>query len=275
MTVWDPGAYARFWAERRRPVLDLLARLDLDPPPRRILDLGCGPGTVTTLLADRWPDAELTGVDASPEMLAEARALRPDLCWEEGDLATHLPAAAPDLVFSNAALHWVPDHEHLLPHLLGLVAPGGTLAWQVPDAWDEPSHTLAWELAAGATWRDRITPTIDPHPLLTPAHYLDLLLPLAAEVDLWTTTYHHVLDGDDPVVAWYLGSFLRAFVSGLEADEADAFVAEYTRRVARAYPRRPDGRTVMPFRRVFCVARALSVADPTQEDVVKASARSR
>lgn len=256
MTVWDPGAYARFWAERRRPALDLLARLDHDPAPRRILDLGCGPGTITTRLADRWPAAEITGVDTSPEMLAEARALRPDLHWVEDDLATHVPAVAPDLLFTNAALHWVPDHEHLLPHLLGLVAPGGTLAWQVPDAWDDPSHTLAWELAAEEPWRHRLAPTIDPHPLLTPARYLDLLLPLAADVDLWTTTYHHVLDGDDPVVTWYLGSFLRAFISDLDPDEADAFVAEYARRVARAYPRRPDGRTVMPFRRVFGVVRA-------------------
>lgn len=256
MTVWDPGAYARFWSERRRPALDLLDRLALDPPPRTVLDLGCGPGTITTLLADRWPEAAVTGVDASPEMLAEARALRPDLSWVEGDLASYRPEAAPDLVFTNAALHWVPDHEHLLPGLLGLVAPGGALAWQVPDAWDDPSHTIAWELAAESPWRDRIRATIDPHPLLSPEHYLDLLLDRAAAVDLWTTTYFHVLDGPDPVVAWYLGSFLRAFLSDLGPEEADAFVAEYARRVARAYPPRPDGRTVMPFRRVFCVARA-------------------
>jgi trans-aconitate 2-methyltransferase len=163
---------------------------------------------------------------------------------------------APDLVFTNAALHWVPDHETLLPHLLGLVAPGGTLAWQVPDGWDDPSHTIAWELAAEAPWAGRLTPSVARHPLLTPAAYLDLLLPIAAEVDLWTTTYHHVLDGPDPVVAWYLGSFLRAFISGLPADEADAFVAEYARRVASAYPVRADGRTVLPFRRVFGIARA-------------------
>lgn len=257
MTVWDPGAYARFWAERRRPAVDLLARLDLDPAPQHILDLGCGPGTITTLLAERWPGAEVTGVDSSPQMLAEARALLPSVTWVEGDLAGFEPAVAPDLVFTNAALHWVPDHEMLLPRLLGLVAPGGTLAWQVPDGWDDPSHTIAWALAAESPWADRITPTIDPHPLLTPAAYLDLLLPRAAEVDLWTTTYHHVLDGPDPVVAWYRGSFLRAFLSGLPDDEADAFVAEYARRVALAYPVRPDGRTVLPFRRVFAIARAV------------------
>jgi trans-aconitate 2-methyltransferase len=259
VTTWDPQKYAGFWDLRRRPALDLIARLPQEPAPRRILDLGCGPGTVTTLLADRWPDAEIVGVDSSTEMLADARALLPDVTWVEGDLTAYQPEAgdvAPDLVFTNAALHWVPDHETLIPRLFGFVAPGGRLAIQVPDKWDQPSHTLGFEIADQPRWRDRLDGAIARNPLLDEDQYLDLLLPVAADVDLWTTTYHHVLDGPDPVVEWFLGSFLRAFLSRLDDAEGQDFVALYAAAMRAAYPARDDGRTVMPFQRLFIVARA-------------------
>ena len=256
MTTWDPQQYAQFWDQRRRPALDLIARLRPDPAPRRILDLGCGPGTVTTLLADRWPDAEIVGVDSSTAMLADARGLLPDITWVEGDLTTYEPEHAPDLVFTNAALHWVPDHRTLIPRLFGLTAAGGTLAIQVPDKWDQPSHTIGFEIAAQERWRDRLAGALDPNPLLDEDEYLDLLLPVAADVDLWTTTYHHVLEGPDPVVEWFLGSFLRAFLSRLPEDEGGDFVAQYAEAMRIAYPMRDDGRTVMPFQRLFIVARA-------------------
>jgi trans-aconitate 2-methyltransferase len=256
LTVWDPQQYAQFWDQRRRPALDLVARLAPAEPPVHILDLGCGPGTVTTLLADRWPDAEIIGIDTSPEMLADARELLPDVTWREGDLTTFEPDPAPDLLFTNAALHWVPDHETLIPRLFGHLAPGGTLAIQVPDKWDQPSHTIAFEIAAQGRWREALRDAIDPHPLLSPGRYLELLLPVAADVDLWTTTYHHVLEGPDPVVEWFLGSFLRAFVSRLDEADGQDFVAQYAAAMAEAYPARSDGRTVMPFQRLFLIARA-------------------
>jgi trans-aconitate 2-methyltransferase len=256
VTTWDPGRYAQFWDQRRRPALDLIARLRPEAAPRRILDLGCGPGTVTTLLADRWPDAEIVGVDSSPAMLDDARDLLPEVTWVEGDLATYVPDEAPDLVFTNAALHWIPDHPTLLPHLFGLVAPGGTLAVQVPDEWAAPSHTAGFAIAAQDRWRDALEGAISEEPLLGPSEYLDLLLPLAADVDLWTTTYHHVLDGPDPVVEWFLGSFLRAFLSRLSEAEGGEFVQQYAEAMREAYPARPDGRTIMPFQRLFIVARA-------------------
>jgi len=256
VTTWDPQQYAQFWDQRRRPALDLIARLPPEPAPRYIVDLGCGPGTVTTLLADRWPEAGILGVDSSPTMLADAKALLPDVAWVEGDLTTYEPGVAPDLLFTNAALHWAPDHETLVPRLMRMVAPGGRLAIQVPDKWDEPSHTLAFEIADQERWRDRLAGAIDRNPLLDEEQYLDLLLPLAADVDLWTTAYHHVLEGPDPVVEWFLGSFLRAFLSRLPEDEGGEFVAQYAAAMREAYPARPDGRTVMPFQRLFIVATA-------------------
>ena len=180
----------------------------------------------------------------------------PHVTWVEGDLTTFQSAEAPDLLFTNAALHWVPDHQTLIPRLFGLLAPGGTLAIQVPDKWDQPSHTIAFEIAAQDRWREALADAIDPHPLLTEEEYLDLLLPVAADVDLWTTTYHHVLEGSDPVVEWFLGSFLRAFLSRLPDHEGGEFLAQYAEAMREAYPARPDGRTVMPFQRLFIVATA-------------------
>ena len=255
MTTWDPGQYLRFRELRLRPALDLLAHVRPGSPPGLVVDLGCGPGNLTARLAERWPDAEVVGVDSSPSMLAEARRDHPGPTWVEADLADYEPPRPAEVVFSNAALHWLPDHEALLPTLLQRVAPGGVLAIQVHDGWDAPSHTAGFAIAASPRWRDRLRHDLPEQPLLRPEQYLDLLLPLAADVDCWTTTYHHVLEGPDPVVEWFKGSFLRTFVSDLESADADAFLAEYAAAMAEAYPTRADGRTVMAFRRLFLVVR--------------------
>jgi len=255
VTTWDPGQYLQFAAARLRPALDLLAHVEPTRPPGLVVDLGCGPGNLTALLAERWPAAEVFGVDSSPAMLADARRDHPGLTWVEADLATYEPPRPADVVFTNAALHWLPDHEHLLPTLLARVAPDGVLAVQVPAEWDAPSHTEGFALAASSRWRERLTVDLPEQPLLTPAQYLEVLLPLADDVDCWTTTYHHVLDGPDPVVEWFKGSFLRAFLSRLDEADGAEFVADYAAAMGQAYPPRPDGRTVLPFRRLFLVAR--------------------
>jgi trans-aconitate 2-methyltransferase len=258
LTTWDPAQYLQFREARLRPALDLLTWIQPVDPPSLVVDLGCGPGDLTARLAERWPDAQVVGVDSSPSMLAEARRDHPEITWVEADLAAYAPPRRAEVVFTNAALHWLPDHERLLPALLDRATPGGVLAVQVPDDWDSPSHTAAFALAASARWRDRLDVDLPAHPLLTPEQYLDLLLPSAAEVDCWTTTYHHVLEGADPVVEWFKGSFLREFLSRLDGPSGQEFLADYTAAMRTAYPRRPDGRTVLAFRRLFLVARARS-----------------
>lgn len=246
---WDPAQYLRFASERTRPAVELAARVPLAEVTEAV-DLGCGPGNSTEVLAARWPAARLTGVDSSPEMLAEARAAHPDWAWVEADVAAWAPATAPDLIFSNAALHWLDDHAKLFPRLMSYLAPGGLLAVQMPANYDAPSHTLMRE--AGAPWADRLPA---PRSLAGDAGaYYDWLAPRAASVDLWETTYHHVLDGPEAVVDWVRGTGLRPYLEALEPSDRPAFEARYLELIREAYPHRADGTVLMPFQRLFLVA---------------------
>lgn len=251
---WDPTLYAAFAAPRLRPAADLLARIAADSPAL-VTDLGCGTGNVTRLLAARWPGAEVVGVDSSPEMLRAAAAEAGAVRWVRGDAGTWTPERPVDVVFSNAALHWLDGHDTLFPRLMGLLAPGGVLAVQMPHNHHAASHTAMAEAAEAGPWAERLRPLARRLPVGEPSFYYGVLAPLASELDLWETEYLHVLDGDDPVVRWTMGTALRPLLDALDAAERPAFLAEYARRVAAAYPRRPDGRTLFPFRRLFLVAR--------------------
>jgi len=246
---WDPRQYLRFADHRARPALELLARVPL-AEPGVVYDLGCGAGNVTRVLAERWPHARITGVDSSREMLAAARAASPSVAWIEADLQTWRPAAPADLLYSNATLHWLPDHAELFPRLLAALAPGGCLAIQMPRSRDLPSHVLMRETLADVLGRTDTAPS----PVGEPLWYHELLVERARTVDVWTTEYLHELSGEDPVLEWVQGTGLRPIVQSLAEDEREPFLAEYARRLRAAYPRRPDGRTVYPFARLFVVA---------------------
>ncbi|MFJ6984950.1 MULTISPECIES: trans-aconitate 2-methyltransferase [unclassified Streptomyces] len=257
--VWDPAQYLRHAGHRARPFTDLLARVPgLPGDPPRVADLGCGPGTVTTLLTARWPTARVTGFDNSPQMLADARVhAGPRLDFRHADLTTWTPDETYDLLISNAALQWVPGHLDALPAWLDGLAPDGTLAFQVPHNLDAPLHTLLRRLGTGPRWGARLADALRPTDSVhAPGVYLDRLARLGCATDVWTTTYHHVLTGEDPVLDWIKGTGLRPVLTALADDpEArDAFVAEYRDLLRAAYPPAPYG-TVLPFRRLFAVAR--------------------
>jgi trans-aconitate 2-methyltransferase len=251
--VWDPGKYLEFAGPRLRPALDLLAHVPL-AAPGVVFDLGCGAGNVTRLLTERWPAAAVTGIDGSAAMLAAARAAAPAAEWVEADLGAWRAPRPADLLFSNAALHWLDDHPRLFPRLIADLAPGGVLAVQMPRNHGAPSHTEMVAAAKAGPWRERLGPALRPRPVPEPAVYHDLLQPHVSRLDIWETEYLHVLDGDNPVVEWTRGSALKPLLDALEEPERSLFVAEYAARIARAYPRRPDGRTLLPFRRLFIVA---------------------
>lgn len=250
-STWDPTLYLKFTDHRLRPAVDLMARVPL-AEARTIYDLGCGPGNVTQVLAGRWPGARLTGVDASPDMLAKARAI-PGIEWQQADLSTWRAAAPADLVYSNAALHWLDDHARLFPHLFAQVAPGGILAVQMPRQHLNPTHRILFELVHEAPWTS-LVPALRENPVAEPAAYYEWLTASAAALDIWETEYLHVLEGRDAVLNWVMGSVLRPVLDRLAPERHAEFLRLYGTRLAAAYPPRADGKTLLPFLRLFVVA---------------------
>lgn len=253
--AWDPGQYLKFADHRLRPAVDLLNRIDLDQP-REVYDLGAGAGNVTRLIKERWPDAHVTGIDDSDAMLAKAAATAPAITWQRADLATWRPSRPADLIYSNAALHWLPAHDRLFPTLLGALAPGGVLAVQMPRNFGARSHTAISEAALAGPWRATLEPLLRPAPVADPDFYYGVLAARAAALDVWETEYLQVLEGPDPVKEWTKGTWLKPLLDALREPERSRFEAAYAALVAQAYPRRADGRTLFPFRRLFLVARA-------------------
>jgi len=258
--VWDPGQYLRFADERSRPFFELAGRVGAENPGL-VADLGCGPGQLTATLADRWPGAEVLGVDSSAEMIEAARALPGSerrgparrLSFAVADVREWQPERPADVIISNAVLQWVPDHLELLTRWAGLLSTGGWLAFQVPGNDDQPSQTILRDLARSKSWRSLLADVPLNRQAADPADYLALLAGAGCQADAWETTYLHVLHGEDPVLDWYKGSALRPVISALPPGQAAEFVADYGARVREAYPPAPYG-TVLPFRRVFVVA---------------------
>jgi trans-aconitate 2-methyltransferase len=257
MPSWNADQYLKFAAERTQPSRDLLARIGIDRPSR-VIDLGCGPGNSTSLLVGRWAGADVSGLDNSAAMIDQANRDYPDQRWMVGDIAEWAAKSGEpfDVVFSNAALQWVPNHAELYPALFRRVAPGGALAIQVPINLDAPAHVAMRELASTPAWACLLPPDgVREWHVHDAGFYYGLLAPAAARLDLWETEYIHVMDGPAGIVEWYKGTGLRPFLDALptDADRAN-FLADYTDRIADAYPTQPDGRVLFPFRRFFLVA---------------------
>jgi trans-aconitate 2-methyltransferase len=251
---WSARQYLQFEAERTRPAADLLARAASNNA-RRIIDLGCGPGNSTELLLNRFPHAELIGLDSSDDMLAKARARLPRVRFEKADVAHWRGGGSFDLIFANAVLQWIPGHIALMARLAGELAPGGNLAVQMPDNFDQPSHVLMREVASRAPFRNKLADASAARETIGAFHdYYHALSPHYAAIDIWRTTYVHVLPGSDAIVEWVKGTGLRPFLDPLAADEKQTFLAEYRDEIAIAYPTLADGRVLLPFPRLFIVA---------------------
>jgi trans-aconitate 2-methyltransferase len=269
--MWDATQYLRFGDERARPFFDLLARVGAELP-EYVLDMGCGPGSLTAVLAGRWPSAEVCGVDSSPAMIEAARALvpsgaprpagsgpvhasrAPGLSFMLDDVRHWEPQSLPDVIVCNAVLQWVPSHDELLLRWAGWLAEGGWLAIQVPGNFDQPSHAILREMASSARWHPLLRDAELNRQSADPVDYAGLLAGAGLEVDAWETTYLHILEGGDPVLEWYKGTGLRPVLAVLDDAAAGDFLAEYGERLRMAYPPSSFG-TVFPFRRVFAVAR--------------------
>lgn len=257
---WDPTRYLLHAEERARPFLDLLARVCAERP-NTVVDLGCGPGGLTRLLAQRWPAADVLGLDSSPQMVAEATHLStPRLRFDVGDLRDWRVERPVDVLVCNATLQWVPGHLDLLPSLVAQVAPDGWFALQVPGNFTEPSHTLLRDLSGDQRFAPHLEGVAVPE-AHGPATYLEALLGLGCRVDAWETTYSHLLTGEDPVFTWVSGTAARPVLAALPDGLREEFAATYRRLLRGAYPPGPHG-TLLPFRRVFAVAQRPGTPGP-------------
>ena len=251
--VWNPQQYLKFSGHRLRPAVDLLMRIP-EFSVRTVADLGAGAGNVTRLIKERWPGADVLAVEGSGEMVAAGRKAAPDVEWLQQDLGLWRPQRSFDLIYSNAALHWLPDHSILFPSLIQKVAAGGFFAVQMPRNFTAPSHVLIGETALSGPWRNKLEHLVTAPPVHEPAFYHDLLIPHCEMLDIWETEYLQVLEGENPVKEWTKGTWLTRYLDALDESEKAAFETAYGERVARAYPRNAQGQTLFPFRRLFMVA---------------------
>lgn len=250
--TWSPQVYLKFEDERTRPARDLLAQVRLSSP-RRIIDVGCGPGNSTELLVARWPEAEVVGIDNSEPMLAEARKRLPAGRFVLGDANAWVPEPGADVVFANAMYQWVPDHLRQLPRVLAGIEPGGVLAVQMPDNLMQPMHVLMREVAATVPFAGKLAGAAR-SPLPPPSAYYDALSPHAERVDIWHSSYNHVMTDAAAIVEWVKGTGLSPFLQRLDGREQEEFLRRYREAIAKAYPPAADGKVLMSFQRLFIIA---------------------
>lgn len=254
--AWDAKQYLTFIDHRLQPAIDLLARVQglTGFNPGRIYDLGCGPGNITAHMKTLWPGANITGIDSSPDMLARAKEDFPQMQWLQGDVGKWQAPTKPDLIFSNAALHWLGDHDQLFPRLLANLPPGGVMAVQMPNNFARPTHSLVLDAAKKSGCFDQLAHLFKPSPTQTPDFYYEHLSPKCQHLDIWQTDYLQALEGDNPVADWTKGTWLRPFLDALDKEGQPIFEACYRKLIKAAYPSLADGKTLLPFKRLFILA---------------------
>jgi trans-aconitate 2-methyltransferase len=252
---WNPSLYLKFQAERTQPSIDLVSRIRLENP-MDIIDLGCGPGNSTEILFKRWPKAKVAGLDSSEKMIEQARKDYPGYEWIHADASSYKPGKKFDLVFSNAALQWIPDHQKLIPGIFSWLNPGGILAVQVPANKESPLHIALVKVSRSKRWHD-YTRDCAAYIVYHPAEiYYEILSPLSQNFDIWETTYCHILESHKALIEWYRSTGMKTYLEKLPDDKARTdFENEVLSEAVSAYPTQSDNKVIYPFRRLFYMAR--------------------
>ena len=252
MPSWDPKQYLRFERERTQPCIDLVNRIDLAKVEYAV-DVGCGPGNSTQVLAKCFPDAELLGVDSSQQMIDRALADYSEFQFEVADAAKWTSDRPCDVILSNACFQWLGNHEKLFPRLIDQLREGGQLAVQMPRNFQSPTHKILRSLATSPPFSAKLDQR-EPYWVKEPGFYYDTLRPICSRVELWETEYVHVLDDHEAIIEWYKGTGMRPYLEPLDADEQKRFIDRCREELIRAYPKQVDGRVLFPFLRIFIVA---------------------
>ena len=254
MSDWKPELYLKFEKQRTQPAIDLVSRIDMTAP-KRIIDIGCGPGNSTKALKKRWPNAQITGIDNSPNMIAQANKTDGDIHWVCADASGDLSSLGRfDVVFSNAAIQWMPHHEKLLPNLFSLLESEGVLAVQVPNTTQMPVHMTLQSLVHSERWVAKLSGE-DTHSTFFAPYYYDILSKMSSDIDLWETHYYHVMENHQSIVQWYSSTGLRPYLNRLDsASDQTNFLVEFEDALKAAYPKQKDGSVLFPFTRIFFIA---------------------
>lgn len=254
MPEWNPELYLQFEKERTQPATDLIARIEMDAPGR-IIDIGCGPGNSTSALKRRWPEAEITGIDISKAMIEKAEKDYPDMTFLVGDAGediSHLGRF--DLVFANASLQWIPEHEKLIPRLFAMVNQGGAFAAQIPQFDRMPiAHTIQ-NVAASTKWAGYFADFDTGFSFYRDEDYYDLLYENSRSISLWASEYFHVMAGHEAIIEMIRSTGLRTYLERLTPELAAGFTGDVMEGLKDDYPLRPDKRVLFPFKRFFFIA---------------------
>lgn len=254
MPVWDSDQYLKFQKERTQASVDLASRVELKNP-KQIVDVGCGPGNSTEVIAKHWPKSQVSGFDSSQKMLETAKKSSSKIHWFSADVSTWQPDTSFDLIFSNAVLQWVPDHQSLFPRLVSFLNPGGALAVQLPIHYDSPLHQCVLELAQSARWQRATAVAHEAISTESREFYYDLLVPFVSQIEIWETEYIHIMESVEAILEWFRGTGLRPYLEALPDDrQRTQFEQELLERYRAIYPLQQNGNVLFPFRRLFIIA---------------------
>jgi trans-aconitate 2-methyltransferase len=251
---WNPEQYLKFDEERTRPSIDLVARIPIDNPSS-IIDIGCGPGNSTQVLARRWPGCKIVGVDNSPAMIERAKKDYPRQEWRILDAGKDEIEGTFEIVFSNATIQWIPNHADLLKKFHGLLTKKGIIAIQIPLFWDMPIGKTIANIATSERWSPLTGRVSDLFSIHDPSYYYDKLSELSGSIDIWVSDYFHVLDSHVSIFEMIRSTGLRPYLERLRTEqEKNEFEGAVLREIARDYPLQKNGRVLFPFKRLFFVA---------------------